>query len=148
MMIRIIMPLFILFIVSSTSFAGRLSYACKIIHVYDLDDDGSLRTSGWEEQFKDCEFSVSRVTGEIIGEVIPTLLANSKKVINIGNEKYSFESIADFDAVNKPLSTGTERSEDTAGVQLLHIEEFRHGDRKPFVAMSMGGAGIVTGLCK
>jgi hypothetical protein len=27
------------------------------------------------------------------------------------------------------------------------VEEFRNGEAKPFVAMSMGGAGIVTGTC-
>lgn len=145
---RIITTFLILFIASSACVAGELSYTCKVIHVYELENDGSLRISNWEKQFKDSEFSVSRVTGEIIGEVIPTLLATSTKVINKGNEKYSFSSIADFDAVNKPLSSGAERSEDTAGVQLLEIQEFRHGGRKPFVAISMGGAGIVTGLCK
>jgi hypothetical protein len=148
MVIRIIMTFFILFIVSSTSVPGELSYTCKVIHVYKLDNDGSLRISNWEKQFKDSEFSVSRVTGEIIGEVVPTLLANSTKVINKGDKEYSFKSIAHFDAVNKPLSSGVEDAGSTASVQLLEIEEFRQGDKKPFVVISMGGAGIVTGLCK
>ncbi len=103
-MIRMIIIFFTLFFVNSTSFAGDLSYTCKVIHVYELANDGSLRISNLEKQFKDSEFSVSRVTGEIIGEVIPTLLANSTKVINKGNKEYSFKSIAHFDAVNKPLS--------------------------------------------
>lgn len=43
---------------------GELDYTCKVIHVYDLADDGSLKNSNWEEQFRGSEFLVSRVTGE------------------------------------------------------------------------------------
>ena len=114
------------------SIAGELDYTCKVIHVYELDNDGSLRISIWEKQFNDSEFSVSRVTGEIIGEVVPTLLSRSTKIINKGNKEYSFKSIADF---------GNE-------VQLIEIQEFAQKEKKPFAAISMGGAGIVTGLCK
>ena len=128
--------------------AGELSYTCTLIHVYNLDNNGSLKTSSWEKEFKDSQFSVSRISGEIVGQVVPTFLANSTKVINKGSKAYSFKSIAHFDAANKPLSSGGEIAKDTASVQLLEIQEFREGDRKPFVAISMGGAGIVTGFCK
>ena len=74
--------------------------------------------------------------------------ANSTKVINKGNESWSFKSIAEFDAVNKPFSSGMEDAVSTASFQLLEIQEFIEGDVKPFVAMSMGGTGIVTGVCK
>ena len=148
MMITALIVFFISFVSWHNSLAGELAYTCKVIHVYELDNDGSLRTSNWEKQFKNSDFSVSRVTGEIAGKLIPTLLANSTKVINKGNQEYSFKSIALFDAVNKPLSSVGEDAESTAGVQILEIQEFRHGDKKPFVAMSMGGAGIITGFCK
>lgn len=82
MMMRAIIIFFVLLMISSVSVAGELSYTCKVIHVYKLDNDGSLRASIWEKQFKDSQFSVSRVTGEIIGEVVPTLL--SQKVGNGG----------------------------------------------------------------
>jgi hypothetical protein len=137
---------FCLFSLSTISFSGELSYTCKILHVYDLDDKGFLRTSGWEKQFENSEFSVSRVTGEIIGKVLPTLLANSTKVINKGNKEWSFASIADFDIVNKPLSSGSEDKKSTASIQLLEVEEFHKGDSKPFFAVTL--SGIVTGLCK
>lgn len=132
MIIRIIIVFLILFNVSSASIAGELSYACKIIHVYDLNNDGSLRISNWEKQFKDSEFFVSRVTGEVVGEVVPTLLARSTKIINKGDKENSFKSIADF---------GNQ-------VQLIEIQEFIQKESKPFIASSMGGAGIVTGICK
>src|SRR3990170_1618790 len=147
-MIRAIIIFFISFISCHNSIAGELAYTCKVVHVYDLDDGGTLKASNWEKQFKNNEFSVSRVTGEIIGMVIPTLLANSTKVINKGNELYSFRSIADFDAVDKPLSAGSEDTESTVTIQFLEVQEFIQGEKKPFVAMSMGGAGIITGLCK
>lgn len=148
MIIKMIITFFTLLVVSSASVAGELSYTCKVVHVYDLNDDGSLRISNFEKHCKGSQFSVSRVTGEIIGAPITTLLANSTKVINIGNKEYSFKSIAFFDAVNKPFSSGGEDSESTANIQVLEIQEFRDGDIKPFVAMSMSGVGIVTGLCK
>jgi hypothetical protein len=112
---------FISFLNCHIALAGDLAYACKINHVYELDDNGSLRISNWEKQFKNSEFSVSRRTGEIAGEVIPTLLANSTKVINKGNKEYSFKSIAHFDSFNKPLPTGIEDAERTASVQILEI---------------------------
>jgi hypothetical protein len=136
------------FIGIHSAVASELSYTCKVVHVYELDDDGSLKPSSLEKQFIDGEFSVSRVTGEIVGAVIPTLVANSTKVINKGNKEYSFKSIAEFDAVNKPLSSGDENSQDTASIQLLEVQEFKKGLKKPFVSLSMGGAGIVTGICK
>ena len=73
-MIRAIIIFFISFISCHNSIAGELAYTCKVVHVYDLDDGGTLKASNWEKQFKNNEFSVSRVTGEIIGMVIPTLL--------------------------------------------------------------------------
>lgn len=125
-----------------------MAYTCEVAHVYDLSDNGLLDTSEFEKTMKARSFSVSRVTGEIIGEIIPTLLANSTKVINKGSESWSFKSIAEFDAVDKPLSSGSEDAISIASIQLLEIQEFRNGSRKPFVAMSMGGVGIVTGICK
>lgn len=131
-MIKAIIIFCLLFISSHRSIAGELVYNCTVMHLYDLEDNGSLRMSNWKDQFGGSEFSVSRVTGEIIGEVVPTLLARSTKIIRKGNKEYSFKSIADFE--NQ--------------VQLIEIQEFIQGKEKPFIAMSMGYAGIVTGLCR
>ena len=128
--------------------ADDTTFKCKVINVYDLNGDGSLRASNWENKFKGSEFSISRATGEIVGEVLNTKLANSTKIINEGNESNSFKSIAEFDAVNKPLSSESENAVSSNSFQLLEIQIFHQGDTKPFVAMSMGGAGIVTGTCE
>ena len=132
MIFRIIISLLLLSIVPSAAMAEELSYACKVIRVYELDRDGTLRTSNWDQQFKGSEFIISRVTGEISGKVVPTFLAHSTKIINKGSKEYSFKAIADFEKQ----------------VQLIEVQEFVRKREKPFIVISMGGAGIVTGLCE
>jgi hypothetical protein len=98
--------------------------------MYGLSEKGTLETNPkWEETMKG-SFSVSRITGEIIGDTLPTLMAKSTRVINKGSKEYSFKAIADF---------GDQ-------YQLIEVQEFREGAVKPFRALSL--AGIVTGLCK
>ncbi len=132
MIIRMIIAFFILCVVSFNAVAGELSYSCKITNVYELDNDGSLRISNLDKQFKDSEFLISRVTGEIIGEVVPTLLIGSTKIIIKDNNEYPFNAIADF----------------PNQVQLIGINEFVPEEKKTFFAIIMGGAGFVTGLCE
>lgn len=112
--------------------AGPVGYTCEVLYVYDLADDGSLEVSNWQETMAGSNFSVSRETGKISGEVLPTVRAKSTQVINPGSKEYSFKAVADF---------GNQH-------QLLEVQEFKDADPKPFVATSMGGAGIVTGLCE
>mgnify|MGYP006093325827 CR=1 FL=1 len=120
------------FFTNANAIAGELSYTCEVTHIYKLSNDGSLGISPFEKQMKGSSFSVSRVTGEIIGEVIPTLMAKSTKVVNHGSTKNSFKAVADF---------GNQ-------FQIIEVKEFLKATVKPFVSSSMGGAGIVTGLCK
>jgi hypothetical protein len=101
-------------------------------HVYDLADDASLSPSYFEKTMKGGTFSVSRFTREIVGQVLPTLLSTSTRVVSYGSTENSFKTVADFEGQ----------------VQVLEVKEFKEGSIKPFVAMSMGGAGIVTGECK
>lgn len=140
--------LVVLIILSRVSIASELSYACEVKHVYSLSDNGSIKTSSFEKTLKGSIFSVSRVNGEIIGKPIPTILASSTNVINGGSKDYSFKTIALFDSVNKPLSKGNETSKYTGNAQLLEIKEFKETKNKPFIAMSMSGVGLVTGICK
>ena len=145
--IRATMVFFILFVSCLSSIAAELDYTCIVINVYDLEDDGSLRTSNWSKQFKGREFWVSSSTGEFVGEVVSSLLANSTIVINKGNKKY-FKAIVEFEAVNKSLSSGTEDAKGTASIQFLEVLEFPHRNEKPFFAMPISGALIVKGLCR
>lgn len=138
----------VLISLSGASLSGELSYSCKIKHIYDLSNDGSLKASYFEKILKGKTFSVSRMNGEIIGKGIPTVLANSFKVVNRGSKDYSFKTVALFDSVNKPFSKGDETSEYTANVQLLEIQEFSDNKIKTFIAMSMSGVGLVTGTCE
>ncbi len=117
---------------AAISEAGDLSYDCVIINVYDIDDSGVLKTSGWQEQFKGDKFSVSRKTGKIEGQTLTTVLAKNTRVINHGSKKNSFKAVAEFEGQ----------------IQVIEIQEFKEDSKKPFVATSMGGAGIVTGICQ
>lgn len=125
----VLMPLLF---VTPNSIAGIVSYDCEVTHVYDLTEQGTLRISGFEKTMKGSKLTVSRTTGEIAGQVLPTLSAKSFRVVNEGTTENSFKAVADF---------GKQ-------YQLLEVQEFREGNVKPFVASSMGGAGIVTGVCK
>jgi len=132
MLIRIIMAFFILFVVSFNAVAGEHSYTCTIMHVYELDNDGSLRSSDVEKQFKGKGFLISRVTGEIIGDVVPSLLSRSSKIIVKGNNDYPFKAVTDF---------GYQ-------AQLVRTNGFFPEVKKSFFATSIGGAGFITGLCE
>ena len=77
-------------------------------------------------------FAVSRLDGKILGEVLASPSAESTRVVNRGSRSSSFKAIADLG--NR--------------FQSLEVQEFRDGERKPFVALSMGGAGIVSGVCR
>lgn len=118
----------------STATAGEVSYNCEVQHVYNLEHDGTLipSDSEWSKHFIGEFFTVSRVTGEIIGDVVPTLLTTSTRIINKGSKDWAFRAVADFEDA----------------YQLIEIQEFRVSETKPFLASSMGGAGIVTGLCQ
>lgn len=117
----------------SASVAGELAYTCIVTKVYDLQDDGTLETSAWDEGLAGSLFSVSRVTGEAVGEVVPTLMATSVRVVNPGSHEHSFKAVSEYAGPH---------------VQVIEVQEFLEGEPKPFIALSMGGAGVVTGLCK
>lgn len=121
-----------LFLLVSTSSASDLTYNCGITKVYDVNDTGELVSSGFENQFKGKKFSVSRETGKIIGDILTTVLAKETRVVNFGSNESSFKAVAEFEGQ----------------FQLIEIQEFKKGVKKPFIASSMGGAGIVTGMCK
>ena len=115
-----------------TASAGPIAYTCTVMHVYDLDSSSEIGTSNFGDTFNQTKFSVSRITGEIIGETLTTALAKSNLVINKGSSENSFKTLSVF----------------SGKAQLLEVQEFRKGVVKPFIALSMGGAGVVTGVCK
>lgn len=120
----------------SPAVASELSYTCEVLHAYSLNDDGSLGPSGFESSLKGSRFTVSRLDGQILGEGLPTLLAQRTEVLSPGDQSNSFRAIAYFDSG----SAGRD-------VQVTYVAEYRAGRAKPFVASSMGGAGIISGIC-
>ena len=126
---------------SGAASAGEFAYACEVRHLYNLEQNGSLKTlheSKLEKLMKESSFSVSRETGALTGNSasLDTSLAKSTRVINRGSKENSFQSVADFgnfESGNHPY-------------QFLQIEEFQKGALKPFVLMGVNG--IVTGVCR
>lgn len=112
--------------------ASDHQYSCRVLQVYDLAADGHLASSAWDASLKDGSFTVSRDTGDIVGLVLPTALAKSVRVVNRGSKQNAFKAVADF-------------GEQT---EIIEIQECRDGPVKPFVAASMGGAGIVSVVCR
>lgn len=109
-----------------------LTCECLINRTYKLNSEGELAMSGFQKHFEGKSFIVSRKTGVITGHVLTTVLAEKTRVINFGSDKNAFKTISEFDGQ----------------IQLLEIQLFVEGSLKPFIASSMGGAGIVTGICK
>ncbi len=132
MFTRIIIAFFILFVVSFNAVAGERTYTCKIVNVYELGSDGSLISSDLDKKFKGSEFLISRVTGEIIGEVVPTLLTSSSKIMFRNSDELPFKSLTDFDY--KP--------------QLVETTVLDPEEKKSFYAISIDGAEVITGLYK
>ncbi|MCP5081627.1 MAG: hypothetical protein GY948_08015 [Alphaproteobacteria bacterium] len=131
-LVAFIVATFAAAVLSSDAIAGAIAYNCEIKATYKLRDDGRLELTGFHKQFLGGRFSVSRKTGEVIGDTLTTALAQSTEVIHFGDKGWSFKTSARFDKQ----------------IQVLEVQEFNEGDTKPFAAFSMGGAGIVTGICK
>ena len=130
--IRLCITATTLLAVWGVSEGGELAYVCVVEHVYDVSAYGKLIESELDDEMEGARFAVSRLDGKILGEVLATPLAESTRVVNRGSRGNSFKAIADF---------GDQ-------FQSLEVQEFREGERKPFVASSMGKAGIVTGVCR
>jgi len=117
-------------ILSANAYTGPSAYNCVIKATYKLSDNGTLELLGL---YNGLRFAVSRKSGIVVGDVLTTELALSKEVIRFGDKRWSFEAIARFKK---------------GGIQTLNVQEFKIGKDKPFAAFSMGGAGIVTGICR
>lgn len=133
MLTKMITAFIILLVVSFNADAGEHSYNCKIMHIYELDNDGSLKISDLEKQYKGTGFVISRVTGEIIGgDVVPTLITSSTNVIIKRYSEHHFKSFAEF----------------AYQYQSTQSNGFIPEGRKSFFAISTSGNKFITGVCK
>lgn len=121
-----------LFALWGVSEGGELAYVCTVEHVYSVSDYGKLTESDMDDELEGARFAISRLDGKTLGEVLATPLAETTRVVDRGSRSDSFKAVADFGD----------------RFQGLEVQEFREGEKKPFVALSMGGAGIVTGVCR
>ena len=112
--------------------AAEFSYSCVVDHLYGDLDLPRLTESDIDKGFQSYQFEVSRSTGEIVGDILNTSGAESTRVMDRGSKAMSFKAVAIF----------------TGHVQVLEIREFSEGSEKPFIALSLGGLGVFTGVCK
>jgi hypothetical protein len=121
----------------SVAYAGTVSYACEVKQGLSLSEkDGMLYPDS--SAVIGSKFSVSRTTGQVIGETVGTETASSTKVLERGSTKNSFSSIADW--ADPHLATHA--------FLLLEIKEFVKGPDKPFLLFAPGGVGLRSGFCK
>ena len=105
-------------------------YICVVEGIYDIDEQGRLETFYRPPEVM--TFSVSRVTGEIIGDAVSTERAKTTVVINRGDSKWSFRATADFGE----------------WFQLIVVEEFNDSSEKPFIVVTHAAPSIYTGVCR
>ncbi len=110
-------------------------YDCEIKEAYDVEADGLLHAGRWGGKPRGAKFVVSRLTGQVIGDWVPTAVATETAVLQHGDSEWGFQAIAKF------------RRGPGTNIQTIHINEFVVGSAKPFIATSHGGVGIVTGIC-
>jgi hypothetical protein len=128
---------------SGQAISGETSYNCKIENMYDMPISGG---GTLEKSSGGTHFTVSRLSGEIQGNLLTTKFANFTQVINHGSSDYAFMSTAEFDAVGKIFSSGNETSERTKSIQVIRVYEYRQGKTKPFTALS--SLGVFSGQCE
>lgn len=141
MMIRLFALVSLLLTQSSFATAGEFAYICNVHNYYELDSNGSLKTSVntyLETDLKNSPFSVSRETGALSGITpgLDTSLAKTIRVINKGSSNNPFIAIADLNN-GLPLNHN---------FQIIKILEYRKGIQKPFILI--GPLGEITGTCK
>jgi hypothetical protein len=111
-------------------------YECNILSAQALNDDGKLRESQRLTIYVGTTFYVDRDRGTIVGGPFANGKATDIKVLDRGNEGFSFLVIW-LDA--RPLTT-------FGGY--LQVQEYVAGADKPFLAVDGNGTETYSGLCK
>jgi hypothetical protein len=114
--------------------AGFDSYHCEIQQQVSVRSDGTASVSSGPLTVAR-RLSINRRTGEKVGTAVGHLQAEPAQVLAGGNDSNSFVAIW-----LGPSAGG--------GVHLdvLRVEEFSPGAKKPFVAL--GGGTLYVGLCE
>jgi hypothetical protein len=133
-MFKRLVIVFAMALFSGLSFAGTTGYQCVVVDVMGLRNDGKMKSYPKNPEIGR-KFAVSRSTGEVIGEV--SFGMNVKpQVLGIGSKDNSF----------KVMWTAQAGGKSGMHVDLLTIEEFVVGPKKPFIVTV--GSFITTGICE
>ena len=119
-------------LISNSLLANEKTYRCEVL------SDAYIKSNGELSLVQDSprvgqEFAVVKKTGEVVGDVMDTLM--NPKVIASGSKSNSYKVV------------WIQKSEGKNGVFLdyLSIEEFGNGSKKPFGFFS--GGLLMTGVC-
>ncbi|MDR7134556.1 hypothetical protein J2X06_001740 [Lysobacter niastensis] len=115
--------------------AGPNTYACKILQIVEMSDDGRIveHQGMWRSTLGET-FTVNRNNGEMIGLPFGTdSWRGGVKILNRGGDGNSYKAIV--------LSGGPNVS-----AKYIHIAEYKDGFEKPFWGNG-GDAVIFSGVC-
>ncbi len=118
---------------SSGVFAAEKIYRCEVLSDAHIKNNGELVIVQDSPRVGQ-EFTVIRKTGEVIGDVMDTLI--KPRVIASGSESNSYKVIWIQKSAGK----------NGAFVDYLSIEEFAKGGKKPFGFFS--GGLLLSGICE
>jgi hypothetical protein len=111
-------------------------YECRIREAYRVTDQGTLEAGAWSGDPQRGRFTVSRESGQVIGDWLTTVRASRTEVTQAGNSEWGYLTLARF------------QNEHGESIQTIHIQHYHPGPDKPFVASSPGGVGLVSGICQ
>jgi hypothetical protein len=120
---------------ASGTHGAEFELRCVVGQSFSLDVSGQLRAAG---QFVKAAFRVSRETGKFSNPSWPFFASPSSRqqILHTGDRGEPFVVLS----TNRTAQGGI-------NVELLSVETFRAGARKPFVAIGDGG-NVYSGTCE
>lgn len=133
-MFKRLVTIFAMALLSGTSFAGTTGYQCVVVDVMGLRSDGKMKSYPKSPEIGR-KFAITKSTGELIGEV-SFGMGVKPQVLGTGSKDNSF----------KVLWMAQAGGKNGVHADLLTIEEFVEGPKKPFIVTV--GSFISTGICE
>ena len=127
--------LILLLLLPLVSGAAENTYLCTTKQILQLSDSGLMeKHTGAYEQLIDNQFSVNRITGEMVGLPFATQSYKNITILDKGSSANSFKVIVTSHPPNK-------------WILYVYVAEHREGKRKPFWGTDDGDK-IFSGYCE
>lgn len=121
-------------LVLQPAFGGTVAYHCEIQQQVSVRSDGKAVVSSGPFTV-DRKLSIHRKTGATVGTAIGHLQTEGPRILAEGNDANSFVALW----LGPSAGGGVH-------VDVLHVQEYVPGSKKPFVAS--GGGTVYVGLCE